>query len=78
MAYFSCSWTNHPAPMPSSTRPPLIWSTFATWIASGPGKRKVALVIIVPSRMVLVSRASPARVVQASVGPGRPGVPMPR
>ncbi len=78
MAYFWCSASNQPAPRPSSTRPPLIWSTFATEIASGPGWRKVALVIIVPSRIVLVSRASPARVTHASVGPGSPSVPMPR
>ena len=57
--------------MPSSTRPPLIWSTWATEIASGPGSRKVAAVISVPSRIRLVSRARPARVTQASVGPGQ-------
>ncbi|MCW2791489.1 MAG: hypothetical protein JWO76_587 [Nocardioides sp.] len=78
MPYAVCSSANHPAPMPSSTRPPLIWSTFATEIASGPGCRKVALVIIVPSRIVLVSRASPASVIQASLGPGRPSVPLAR
>ena len=78
MPYAVCSCSNHPAPMPSSIRPPLIWSTFATAIASGPGCRKVALVIIVPSRMVLVSRARPASVTQASLGPGSPSVPMPR
>ena len=50
----------------------LIASTRATWIASTPGWRNVALVISVPSRIVMVSRASPASVVQASVGPGRP------
>ena len=64
--------------MPSSTRPPLIWSTWATVIASGPGSRKVADVISVPSRIRLVSRASPARVTQASVGPGSPSPPMAR
>ncbi len=58
--------------MPSSTRPPLIWSTCATVIASGPGSRNVAAVISVPSRIRVVSRASPASVVQASVGPGSP------
>ena len=57
---------------PSSTRPPLMASTWATLMASGPGSRKVAAVIRVPRRMVLVSRAIPARVIQASVGPGRP------
>ena len=42
----------------------------------GPGRRKVADVTRVPRRMVEVSRASPARVVQASVGPGPPSPPM--
>jgi hypothetical protein len=78
MAYAVCSASYHPAPMPSSTRPPLIWSTCATEIASGPGSRNVADVISVPSRIVEVSRASPASVSQASVGPGRPSVPIAR
>ncbi len=47
-------------------------STVATEIASGPGWRKVAAVTSVPSRMVEVSRARPASVIQASVGPGSP------
>ena len=72
MPYAVCSASNHPAPRPSSTRPALISSTWATAIASGPGRRNVAEVTRVPSRMVVVSRASPARVVQASVGPGQP------
>lgn len=54
----------------TSTRPPLITSTCATAIASGPGRRKVALVTSVPRRMVDVSRAMPASVTQESVGPG--------
>ena len=78
MPYAECSASYHPAPIPSSTRPPLIWSTPATVIASGPGSRKVALVISVPSRMVVVSRASPARVTQASLGPGPPSPPIAR
>jgi hypothetical protein len=49
-------------------------STVATVMASGPGCRKVTDDTIVPSRMVAVSRASPARTAQASVGPG-PGSP---
>ena len=61
--------------MPSSTRPPLMASTWATVMASGPGSRKVAAVTRVPSRMVEVSRAMPARVIQASVGPGSPSPP---
>ncbi len=65
-----------PAPRPSSTRPPDIWSTCATWMASTPGSRNVPAVTMVPSRMVDVSRASPARVTHASVGPGRPSPDM--
>ena len=53
-------------------------STWATEMASGPGSRKVAEVTSVPSRMRLVSRARPARVIQASVGPGRPSPPIVR
>ena len=40
--------------------------------ANGPGRRKVAEVTRVPRRIRVVSRANPARVIQASVGPGRP------
>ena len=50
-------------------------STSATATASGPGRRKVADVTSVPSRMRLVSRARPARVTQESVGPGRASGP---
>ena len=53
-------------------------STWATETASGPGSRKVAEVTRVPSRIEVVSRAMPPRVTQASVGPGRPSVPMAR
>ena len=45
-------------------------STVATVSASMPGSRKVADNTIVPSRIVLVSRASPASVAHASVEPG--------
>ena len=62
-----------PAPSPSSTRPPLIASACATWIASAPGKRNVTGVTSVPSRMRVVSRPSAASVIHASVEPG-PGV----
>jgi len=72
--YAVCSASYQPVPRPSSIRPPLIWSTCATEIASGPGSRNVAAVTSVPSRMRLVCRASPASVTQASVGPGRPGL----
>ena len=37
MPYAVCSASNHPVPKPNSTRPPLIWSTSATEMASGPG-----------------------------------------
>ena len=37
MPQAACSAWNQPAPMPSSTRPPLMSSTWATEIASGPG-----------------------------------------
>ena len=77
--YAACSAAYHPAPSPSSTRPCDIWSTCATAIASGPGSRKVAELTRVPSRMRSVSRARPARVIQASVGPGSPeALPMTR
>ena len=72
MPYAVCSASYQAAPMPSSTRPPLMASTWATVMASGPGHRNVAAVMRVPRRMVLVSRAIPARVTQASVGPGWP------
>ncbi len=36
--------------MPSSARPPLIASTVATVMASGPGRRYVEAVMSVPSR----------------------------
>ena len=48
-------------------------STWATVMASGPGRRNVAGVTRVPRRMRSVSRARPASVTQASVGPGSPG-----
>ena len=40
--------------------------------------RKVAEVTIVPSLMRVVSRARPASVIQASLGPGSPSPPMAR
>ena len=78
MPYAACSSANHPVPRPSSTRPPLMTSTWATEIASGPGSRNVAAVTSVPSRIREVSRASPASVTHASVGPGSPSPPMDR
>ncbi len=53
-------------------RPPLMASTCATAMASGPGYRNVAALTIVPRRTRCVSRASPASVIHESVGPGRP------
>jgi hypothetical protein len=50
-------------------------STLVTETASGPGRRKVADVTSVPSRMRVVSRAIPARVIQASLGPGCASAP---
>ncbi len=73
--YAECSLSYQPAPMPSSTRPPLISSMPATAIASGPGARKVAEVTSVPSLILLVSTARPASVTQASDGPGSPDTP---
>ena len=43
-----CSCSYQPAPRPSSTRPPDIWSTLATAIASTPGSRNVPAVTSVP------------------------------
>jgi hypothetical protein len=74
MPYASCSCWYQPAPRPSSTRPSDISSTWATLIASGPGKRNVIDVTSVPRRIVEVSLAIPPKVTQASVGPGRPSL----
>src|SRR5205085_2371205 len=63
---------------PGPALPPRIWSTWATEVAGGPGRRAVPAVTIVPSRMREVSRARPARVSHASVGPGRPVPPIVR
>ena len=75
MPRLRCSSSNQPAPSPSSTCPALISSTWATLMASTPGARKVAELSRVPSRILEVSRAIPARVIQASVGPGSPAAP---
>ena len=50
MPYAACSRSFQPAPRPSSTRPPLIASTCATAMASGPGSRNVTGETSVPSR----------------------------
>jgi len=54
--------------MPSSTLPPLMASTVRRFAASTPGRRNVTGDTSVPRRTRVVSRASPASVVQASVG----------
>ena len=76
--YAACSRSYQPAPIPSSTRPPLIASTCATEIASGPGSRNVADVTIVPSRIREVCTASAPSVTHESVGPGSPSPPIVR
>ncbi len=73
IAYAACSPSYQPAPSPSSTRPPLIASACATWIARGPGKRNVTGVTSVPSRMRVVSRRE-RRERHPGVGRTRPGI----
>ena len=68
MPKYWCSRSYQAAPMPSSARPPLIWSTVATSTASWPGSRKVDALTRVPSRTRSVCTASPASVVHESVG----------
>ncbi len=72
MPYAVCSGSAQPAPSANVMRPPLMASTWATVIASGPGSRNVAALTMVPSRTRSVSRARPASVIQESVGPGSP------
>ena len=64
-----CSRSYHPAPMPTSTRPPETWSTVSAWRASTLGCRKVAGDTIVPMRIRVVTTASAASVAQASSAP---------
>ncbi len=78
MPYARCSASYQPVPSPSSTLPALMASTWATVTASGPARRNVADDTRVPSRMRSVSRARPASVIHASVGPGRPSPPIVR
>ena len=61
--------------MPSSARPPEMWSTVTTLFASTEAGRNVTGDTIVPSRSVVVRAASPASVVQASSDPA--GEPLP-
>ena len=67
--YASCSDSNQPAPRPSSTRPPEMWSTVATILASTGTRRNVTGETIVPSLIRLVTAASPASVAHASSEP---------
>ena len=55
--------------MPSSTRPFEMWSTVVASFASTDGWRKVTGETSVPSRIVLVTAASPASVAHASSEP---------
>ena len=71
-----CSSRYQPAPSPSSTRPPEMWSTVVTAFATSEGWRNVTGETIVPSRSRLVRAAIAARVVQASCEP-RPIWPSP-
>ena len=71
-----CSSSYQPAPSPSSTRPPEMWSTVVAAFASSEGWRKVTGDTIVPSRMRELRAAIAASVVQASWEP-RPIWPSP-
>ena len=64
-----CSSSHHPAPIPISTRPPLMRSTVTAAFASTAGSRNVTGDTSVPIRMVRVTAASPPRLVQASEEP---------
>ena len=55
--------------MPISTRPPLMRSTVTAAFASTAGSRKVTGETSVPSRIVDVTAARPARFVHASEDP---------
>src|SRR5947208_8126858 len=55
-----------PAPIPSSTRPFETWSTVSTCPANSVGCRGTSRATKVPSRKVLVARASAERIVHGS------------
>ena len=61
----------HPAPIPSTNRPPLISSRFSAIFAMMPGWRKLVAVTKTPSVIFLVTAARAARVVQPSQTPRR-------
>ena len=67
--WLRCSSSHQPAPIPISTRPPLIRSTVTAAFASTAGSRNVTGDTSVPRRMVDVTAASPARFVHASEDP---------
>lgn len=58
--YASCSATSHPAPTPSTARPPEITSSVVTALASSPGARSVT---------GLTNENSVARDVTAAIAP---------
>ena len=62
-----CSRSFHPAPTPTSIRPPLISSAVVTILANVPACRNVTGETSAPNASRSVSRASPAITVQASV-----------
>ena len=64
-----CSASCQPAPRPSSTRPPEMWSIAVTVLASTDGWRNVAGETSTPRRRRVVTAARPASVVQVSSDP---------
>ena len=66
MPYASDSITFHPAPMPSSKRPPEMWSIVAAMLAVTAGWRWCMPLTIAPSRRREVAWASAASIVQPS------------
>ena len=67
--YARCSASFQPVPMPSSIRPPEMWSAVTAFLASTEGWRNVAGETSVPSRTVDVIAASPHSVAHASSEP---------
>ncbi len=67
-----CSRSSQPVPMPSSMRPPEMWSAVTALRASTEGWRNVAGETSVPSRSCEVIAASAHSVPQASSEPRAP------
>jgi hypothetical protein len=67
--YAACSRSCHPAPSPTSMRPPEMWSAVMASLARFDGCRKVAGETIVPSRNEEVTAARPHTVPHASSAP---------